>query len=355
MTQDDRATSFQKLLPAAAALGGAAAAVLLARRRGRFNLTNCVAVVGGGSRGLGLAIARNLGGLGAHVVVSARDETELDAAARDLRSRNIGVTTIVCDLSERGAGRRLVDDVVKQHGRIDVLVNNAGTIQVGPLDHMQPLDFERAMAVHFWGPLDAMLAAIPVMRRQGGGRIVNVSSIGGRIGVPHLVPYCASKFALTGLSMAMGAELRKDGVRVTTVSPGLMRTGSPFNAWFKGRHRDEFTWFAVSDSIPLLTVDADRAARKIVGGLRRGASEVVIGWPARLAIVAQALAPEALAYGLHLTNCLLPAATGPSGDREHSGWQSLSRWAPSPLTRLTESAAIENNEVPVGSRAGAPR
>jgi len=332
-----------------------ATGVLLTRRRSRFELKDRVALVVGGSRGLGLAIARNLGGLGAHVVVAARDEAELDAAARDLRARSIAVTTMACDISARGAGRRLVNDVVSQHGRIDVLVNNAGTIQVGPLDHMQSIDFERAMAVHFWGPLDTMLAAIPVMRGQGGGRIVNVSSIGGRIGVPHLVPYCASKFALTGLSMAMATELRKDRVLLTTVSPGLMRTGSPFNAWFKGRHRDEFAWFAVSDSMPLLTVDADRAARKIVAGLRRGASDVVIGWPARLAIVAQAVAPEALAYGLHLANRLLPPPTGVSGDRSHSGWQSLSRWAPSPLTRLTESAAIENNEVPDASRVVAQR
>jgi hypothetical protein len=92
-----------------------------------------------------------------------------------------------------------------------------------------------------------------------------------------------------------------------------------------------------------------------VAGLRRGAADVVIGWPARLAIVVQAVVPEVLAYGLHLVNRLLPAATGTSGDRSHSGWQSLSRWAPSPLTRLTESAAIRNNEVPSGSALGAQR
>ena len=84
------------------------------------------------------------------------------------------------------------------------------------------------------------------MRRQRDGRIVNVSSIGGKIGVPHLVPYCASKFALTGLSDSIRGELARHGIYVTTVCPRMMRTGSPFNAWFKGHYREEFTWFAVS-------------------------------------------------------------------------------------------------------------
>ena len=151
-----------------------------------------------------------------------------------------------------------------------MLINNAGIIQVGPLDHMQPRDFEEAMAVHFWAPLHTMLAAIPHMRRQGGGRIVNISSIGGKIGVPHLAPYCASKFALTGLSDSLRGELAKDLIYVTTVCPGMMRTGSPFNAWFKGRHRDEFTWFAVSDSIPLMSIDSGRAAAQVIDACRHG-------------------------------------------------------------------------------------
>ncbi len=184
------------------------------------------------------------------------------------------------------------------------------------------------------------------MRRQGGGHIVNISSIGGKIGVSHLVPYCASTFALTGLSTSMRGELMKDGIQVTTVSPGLMRTGSPFNAWFKGRHRDEFTWFAVSDSIPLVSMDASRAARQIVDALRRGDAELIIGWPAKMAVVASALAPGALAAGMRLANALLPGPGDRSGDTARSGWQSLSSWAPSRLTRPTERAAAENNQLP---------
>jgi short-subunit dehydrogenase len=203
------------------------------------------------------------------------------------------------------------------------------------------------MAVHFWGPLHTMLAAIPEMKRQGRGRIVNVSSIGGKIGVPHLTPYCASKFALTGLSESVRAELAKDGIYVTTVCPGMMRTGSPFNAWFKGRHRDEFTWFVISDSIPGMSIHAARAAAQVIDACRHGDAELVIGWPARLAILANAAAPEIVALAMSGANAMiLPAPSEEAGDERHSGWQSLSNWAPSRLTTLTDKAAARNNEIP---------
>jgi len=240
-------TKTQETVVAAGALTVGAA--LLARRVRAARAVDfrdaCVVITG--ARGLGLEMARQLGSEGARITIAARDQGELDRARHDLADRGIDAATAVCDVGNRDAAQQLVRDVVARTGRIDVLINNAGVIQVGPLEHMQRGDFEEAMAVHFWGPLHTMLAAIPQMKRQGGGRIVNISSIGGKIGVPHLAPYCASKFALTGLSDSIRAEVSKDNIHVTTVCPGMMRTGSPFNAWFKGRHRDEFTWFAISD------------------------------------------------------------------------------------------------------------
>jgi NAD(P)-dependent dehydrogenase (short-subunit alcohol dehydrogenase family) len=330
---------------AAVLLAAAAAFSVVRRRAKRMNLEGRSALITGGSRGLGLAIARELGRLGAHVTLAARDETELDAARQDLASRGIECSVLPCDLTDAAAVSQLVDQVVATRGRLDVLVNNAGVIQVGPVEHMQIVDFEEAMNVHFWAPLRTMMAAIPVMRRAGGGRIVNIASIGGKIGVAHLVPYCASKFALTGLSTAMRAELVKDGIVVTTVSPGLMRTGSPFNAWFKGRHREEFTWFTVSDSIPFFSVAAVRAARQIVDACRRGEAELIVGWPAKLAVVANALSPAVVALGMRVANALLPPPADASGNRAYSGWQSVSSWAPSRLTRLTEQAAVQHNQL----------
>src|SRR5947209_304880 len=309
----------------------------------RISFRDRSVLITGGSRGFGLQMARQFGVEGARVLLAARDQAELDRARDDLRDRGVDASTFACDITDRAQAERLVEHIVARYGAIDVLINNAGIIQVGPLDHMQPRDFEEAMAVHFWAPLHTMLAAIPHMRRQGAGRIVNISSIGGKIGVPHLAPYCASKFALTGLSDSLRAELGKDGIYVTTVCPGMMRTGSPFNAWFKGRHRDEFTWFAISDSIPGASISGERAASQIVEACRHGDAELVITLPAKLAVMANAVMPESVALAMSLANRVLPGPTDASGDGARSGWQSLSDWAPSRLTTLTERAAERNN------------
>jgi NAD(P)-dependent dehydrogenase (short-subunit alcohol dehydrogenase family) len=302
-------------------------------------------VITGGSRGLGLVLARELGQQGARLVIGARDEDELDRACRDLQAEGIDASTVVCDVSVRADAGRLIAEAFERTGRLDVLINNAGVIRVGPVEHMALADFEEAMAIHFWGPLYTTLAAMPLMRQAGGGRIVNISSIGGRIGVPHLVPYCASKFALCGLSQAMRGELAKDGIHVTTVCPGLMRTGSPFNAWFKGRHRSEFAWFVISDSLPLTSVDARRAASQIADACRHADAELVIGIPAKFAIVASALMPEAVALAIDAATRLLPGPIDETGNRAHSGWQSFSERVPTALTKLTDRAAAENNEL----------
>src|SRR5207302_995684 len=148
----------------------------------------------------------------------------------------------------------MVDEVLDRFGRLHVLINNAGVIQVGPMEEMTLADYEDTMQTHFWAPLFTTLSVLPALRRQGEGRIVNISSIGGKIAVPHLLPYSASKFALTGFSEGLRAELLKDGIYVTTVCPGLMRTGSPRNADFKGQHRAEYAWFSISDSLPFFSM-----------------------------------------------------------------------------------------------------
>ena len=339
-------TQQTALAAGALAVGGALISRSLRGYR-RIDFNGRVVVITGGSRGLGLLLARELAGEGALVTIAAREQAELDRARADLESRGARVDVAVCDVGVREQAEQLVRDAAARHGRIDVLINNAGVIKVGPIDHMEHADFEEAMAVHFWGPLHTTLAAIPLMRQHGGGRIVNISSIGGKIGVPHLTPYCASKFALTGLSDSLRGELARDRIFVTTVCPGMMRTGSPFNAWFKGRHRDEFTWFTISDSLPLASIDGRRAAMQIVEAARYGDPELVITAPAKLAIIANAIAPELLAGAMALANAVvLPDADPAAGTESRSGWQSLSDWAPSKLTRMTERAASDNNELP---------
>ena len=325
---------------------GAALASHGIRQRRKLDLQERVALITGGSRGLGLLLARELGSLGAKVVIVAREEAELEQALNDLHAEGIQASIIVADITTAQDATRIVDEVVARYGQLDLLVNNAGVIKVGPVEHMTVADFDEAMSTHFWGPLHTIRAAIPYMRETGGGRIVNISSIGGKIGVPHLVPYCGSKFALTGLSTAIRAELARDNILVTTVCPGLMRTGSPFNAWFKGRYREEFAWFAIADSMPVLSMDGRRAAAQIIEAARCGDAELVVTWAAKLAVAATTLFPNTIAALMDLTNRLLPLPLEHASSGSHSGWQSSSPWAPSVLTRLSEQSAAANNEIP---------
>jgi NAD(P)-dependent dehydrogenase (short-subunit alcohol dehydrogenase family) len=316
------------------------------RRRESYDFGSKSVVITGGSRGLGLVMARELADEGARLTLIARDEAELARAADDIRTRQpfADVLTIVADVRRRYEAERAIAQAAEHHGRIDVLVNNAGIIQVGPVDHMKFADYEDAMATHFWGPLYMIVAALPHMRRQGEGRIINISSIGGRISVPHLVPYSASKFALVGLSDGLRIELARDNIVVTTVCPGLMRTGSPLNAMFKGQRPQEYAWFAISDSLPLASIDARRAARQIMDACRRGDAELVITVQAKLAILARTLAPELFADTMTLLNRLLPEPA-PGGDEARPGRESESEWAPSKLTEPTYRAAERNNEM----------
>jgi short-subunit dehydrogenase len=210
------------------------------------------------------------------------------------------------------------------------------------MKHMTIDDYERAMATHFWAPLRLSLAVLPKMLERGGGRIVNIASIGGKIAVPHLLPYTASKFALVGLSEGMRAELAKDHVLVTTVVPGLMRTGSSVNAQFKGRHHAEYAWFAAGDSSHLTAMQAERAARQILGAMRRGQPEITLTFKARLAVRLFALAPSLMQHALAVIDRLLPK---PGGIAEATALGSESRVGPLLLTRASDRAALRNNEI----------
>jgi short-subunit dehydrogenase len=173
---------------------------------------------------------------------------------------------------------------------------------------------------------------------------VNISSIGGKISVPHLVPYAVGKFALTGFSEGLRSELLKDNIFVTTVCPGLMRTGSPRNAFFKGNNEAEYAWFSISDALPLISMSAKRAARQIVNACVRGDAEVVLSLPAKAAVKAHGVFPGLTTNILGLINVLLPAPGG-IGAESRSGKQSSSRLSPSWITTLNEQAAAENNQV----------
>ena len=327
------------------AAGAAGALVALRRAFPSFSFAGRVVLVTGGSRGLGLVMARELSRKGARVAICARDPAELERARAELAVRDPGVLAITCDVSDPEQAASFVGQAVERFRRIDVLINNAGVIQVGPLDSMGVQDFREAMDINYFGMVNTTLAALPHLR--GHGRIVNICSIGGAVAIPHLLPYVGSKHAAVGFSEGLTVETMREGIRVTTVLPFVMRTGAHWNAMFKGRREREVAWFAIGASLPGSSVAAERAARRILRACARGEVFVSVGILAKAMRLMHGIAPGLVDRVAALVNRLLPDSGGAgAGDFAEPGWLHRPTVASGPWTRLGDEAARKNREVP---------
>jgi len=295
-----------------------------------------VVVITGGSRGLGLALAERYARAGAYLVLAARDEDELASARQTLLDRRAlrhedDILLVSADLTDSDQAAGLIQSALGAFGKIDILINNAGIIEVGPIED-QPLDaFYRAMDVNFFAALHTTHAALPYLlsrpRNTPDASIVNIASIGGKFAMPHMLPYVASKFALTGFSEGLHAELRHKGIRVTTVCPGLMRTGGEAHAKFTGQVAREKAWFNVAAKTPILAASAKRAADRIFHAVAAGRAEITITPQAWLAARFNGLHPETTQFAAALVNhWILPAPAGseisPPTETKGAPWQS---------------------------------
>ncbi|MBI2815423.1 MAG: SDR family oxidoreductase [Acidobacteria bacterium] len=267
-------------LMVAGGLGAALAASSVSWPGKDEDIRGQAALITGGSRGLGFMLARELAHQGCRLAICARDVGELDRATRLLQQEDAEVYAFECDISRQEQVDNMIRAAEGRLGHIDILVNNAGVIVVGPIQTMTREDFETAMNTMFWGTLWPTMAVLPGMQRRQAGRIANITSIGGRVSVPHLIPYGCAKFACVGLSEGLRAELAKDGIAVTTVVPGLMRTGSHVNAFFKGKQEAEYAWFSLGAALPIFSINAERAARTIVRAVKARQAEITLSVPA---------------------------------------------------------------------------
>ncbi|GGC97328.1 ketoacyl reductase [Tersicoccus solisilvae] len=311
-----------------------------------------VALVVGASRGLGLLMARDLLEQGYRVVIAARNDQTLRAAAADLDPSGARVLHRVADAGDPESIADLVAFAERQ-GSLDVVVHVAGIIQVGPLAAMNRGHFREAIDIMTWGPINVALAAVPGMRARGHGRIGIVTSLGGKVSAPHLVPYSTAKFGAVGFTQGLAAELAGTGVTATTLVPGLMRTGSHLQAQFVGDVAKEYRWFALSATLPFIAMTAERAAHKMVAATLAGKPVAAIGVSAQAATRFGGLAPSITVRGMGIFARLLPrtADSGPhvrSDDATTVKGQDARRRLASPLvnalTGLGDRAAKKNLE-----------
>jgi len=311
-----------------------------------------LALVAGASRGLGLLIARELGRRGHRLVICARSADELGRARATLSAEGLQVRTEVCDVADSSAVDRLVAGIEGDEGPIAVLVAVAGVIQVGPLASLHRSHFEEAIDIMLWGPINLALAVGPRMRGRGHGRIGVITSVGGLVPVPHLLPYSTAKFGAVGFTSGLRSELAGTGVKVTTVAPGLMRTGSHLRATFTGNQGAEYAWFAPSATLPLVAMNAERAAAKIVDGVLAGRAYVLLSPLTKIAARVNGLAPATTSALLGLAARLLPAGPPAAQATTLQGHQVEQRLRPVPTaairaaTMLGRSAARRWNQRP---------
>lgn len=311
------------------------------RQLTRISLRNKVVLITGGARGLGLALARELASKGASLILCSRTASQLEQARQELEARGCPVFTMVTDVRDEKQVADLFQQSILRFGRIDMLINNAGIMMVGPQNVMNIDDFKNAMETNVWSALHSIKAALPIFKSQRRGHIVNICSIGGKFAVPHMLPYSVSKFAMVGLSQGLAAELAKDRVKVTTVIPNLMRTGSPRNITVKGNHEAEYGWFKLAGSFPLVSQNADQAARQIVKGIEAGRSEIVLTFTAKFVSAVQGIFPGALRTVAKLMNAFLPRSENTAVKK---GWEAETRLTHGVIGAISDKAADKYNQ-----------
>jgi len=329
----------------------AAGGLYLGSHRPSYSFQRKAVYITGGSRGLGLSLAWNFLKRGADVALIARDNEELVNAHRILTKAfpNAKILLGKADVTKPSQLENSFQIATDYFNGIDIVVNNAGAILVAPFASMEREDFEAQMELHLYSAIALTRLAAEHFKTRGGGRVLNVCSVGGKMGVPHMSGYNASKFALAGFAQSVQAELAVDNIFVTTAYPTLMRTGSPIQAVFKGDHKKEFTIFETLDNLPGLAMSADRAASQMLDALAQDRTEVVLSPPAKFRVAMGAIFPETMHAIMSWAAGLLPKDT--SRERK-TGGEIAARDVLTKVEKMYNQTPHRNAEFNLGVSSG---
>ncbi len=254
---------------------GLGIAAYITRQTPTPDIQGKVVIITGGSRGLGLALAEEFARQGARLALCARDSRRLEAARERIESLGAEVLVIPCDVTDQAQVQMLVDSALDRYGVVDILVNAASALRVGPVLTQDLQDFADVMDATFWGMAYATLAVLPHMLERQSGQIVNVASIAGAVSMPHLAAFDSAQSAAIGFARSLRAELAGTGIAVTTVLSGFLRESAQGTALIEDSRRSE-TWTGQIAASPLATLGTAQAARAIVTATRQGKAEVLI-------------------------------------------------------------------------------
>ena len=269
-----------------------------------MHLQDKVVVVTGASMGIGEAIAKLFADHGATVVLSSRDRSRVEAARERIVSGPAGADsaaddaklrertlTIACDVCDPKQIAALLQATLEAFGKVDIWVNNAGFGVLDSIEHMDREAYRRMFETNLFAAIEAMQQVIPVMKRQGSGAIINISSVAGHIAIPYMGAYGATKSALNAISRAARLELAGTGVSVINICPGYVRTNFGENT-IKGADR-----MRVSSRVRQGTTP-ERVAQAVLRAYERDSAEAVVPWGYRLLIGLAVLAPFVIDFGL---------------------------------------------------------
>jgi short-subunit dehydrogenase len=255
-------------------------------------------IITGASSGIGRALAVQLARQhGAHLILTARTESALEETKHLVEAAGGKAHLVVGEIASEQVGKQVVDECFSRYDRLDLLVNNAGLAKPGKLRDITPADWQYVFSVNFFAALNLIYLTLPHFRKNHQGKIVNISSVAGKIAFPGSVCYAASKFALNGMSEGMAAELAVDGIDVITVCPGWVRTeffsknqmNDNRNPTLIAQRKDLFGWLMKN----VLSMSSEEVSNAIVRALNKGgSSELILTAPGVLAVRLTALFPS---------------------------------------------------------------